>query len=77
MAYYITCIEGKAAKHLGPRVGTKLKKPFTTTDRIFEFLKTIFTNRLTKKKACKAIGKLKFFLGSSFYDFITNFRIKA
>ena len=77
MAYYITCIKGKATKHLGPRVGTKLKKPLTTADGIFEFLETIFTDRLTKKKARKAMGKLKFFPGSSFHDFITDFRIKA
>ena len=77
MAYCITCIEGKAAKHLGPCVSIKSKKPLTTIDRIFKFLKIIFTNRLTKKKTYKAIGKLKFFLGSLFYNFIINFRIKA
>ena len=77
MAYCITRIKGKATKYLGPYVGTKSKKPLTTADGIFEFLETIFTDRLTKKKARKAMGKLKFFPGSSFHDFITDFRIKA
>ena len=51
VAYYITRIEGKAVKHLGPRVNSASKNPLIITDEIFEFLRTIFKDRLTKKKA--------------------------
>ena len=45
------CIEGKAIKHLGPRVSFTLKNLLVIADEIFEFLRTIFKDRLTKKKA--------------------------
>lgn len=77
VAYCITRTEGKAAKHLGPRVGAKSKNPLTTANEIFEFLETIFTDRLTKKKARRALTKLRFYPGNSFHEFITDFRIKA
>ena len=77
MGYYITRIEGKAAKHLGPRVSSASKNLLVTVDEIFEFLRTIFKDRLTKKKAYRQINELRFHLGSSFYDFITNFYITA
>ena len=51
MGYYITYIEGKAVKYLGPYVGSTLKNPFVIADEIFEFLRTIFKDRLIKKKA--------------------------
>ena len=51
VGYYITRIEGKAAKHLGSHVSSTSKNPLMITDEIFEFLRTIFKDRLTKKKA--------------------------
>ena len=46
------CIKGKAAKYLGPRVSFILKNLLVIVDEIFEFLRTVFKDRLTKKKAC-------------------------
>ena len=46
-------------------------------DEIFEFLRTIFKDRLMKKKAYQQMSELRFRLGSSFYDFITDFYITA
>lgn len=77
VGYCITRTEGKAAKHLGPRVGSASKNPLVTADEIFEFLGTVFKDRLTKKKARRQMSELKFRLGSSFHDFITDFRITA
>ena len=51
VGYCITRIEGKAAKYLGPRVGSALKNPLIIADEIFEFLRTVFKDRLIKKKA--------------------------
>ena len=51
VGYYITRIEGKAVKYLGPRVNSASKNPLVITDEIFEFFRTIFKDRLTKKKA--------------------------
>ena len=53
VGYYITRIEGKAAKYLGPYIGSILKNLLIITDEIFEFLRTIFKDRLIKKKACR------------------------
>jgi len=75
VGYYITCIEGKAVKYLGPYVGSALKNPLVIANEIFKFLRTIFKDRLTKKKAYQQMNKLRFRLGSLFYDFITNFYI--
>jgi Zinc knuckle len=77
VAYCITRTEGKAAKHLGPRVGSSAKHPLSTADEVFDFLETVFQDRLTKKKARRQMSILKFSLGSSFHDFITDFRITA
>ena len=77
VAYCITRTEGKAAKHLGLRVGSGAKHPLKTADEVFDFLKAVFQDRLTKKRARKEISKLKFSLGSSFHDFVTDFRITA
>ena len=46
-------------------------------DEIFEFLRTVFKDRLTKKKAYRQINELRFRLGSLFYNFITDFYIMA
>jgi len=51
VGYYITYIKGKTVKYLGPYVGSTLKNPLVIIDEIFEFLRTIFKDRLTKKKA--------------------------
>ena len=52
VGYYIIYIERKAAKYLGPYVSSALKNPLVIADEIFEFLGTVFKDRLTKKKAC-------------------------
>ena len=75
VGYYITRIEGKAVKHLGPCVGSALKNPLVIADEIFEFLRTVFKDRLTKKKAYRQISELRFRLESLFYDFIIDFYI--
>ena len=51
VGYCITRIEGKAVKYLGPRVSSTLKNSLMTIDEIFKFLRTIFKDRFTKKKA--------------------------
>ena len=42
VSYYITRIEGKAVKHLGPNISPTSKNPLIIMDEIFEFLRTIF-----------------------------------